>query len=697
MNDNQSPGVVELPKNSHDREGQEEIWAARGETLLVCLSSSAQNSQVIRSASRIAEAFQAYWVALYVETPQRRRMDEDERKRLKENMELAERLGARVVTVYGEDIAEQIVHFSRARNVSRIVIGKNHRNMSGQRKLFHVDIADKIIAASPYIDVLVIPEQSSQKKRRDWQLPIPHIHITWQDALLILMVMAAVTCVGLIFQGWAFTESNIIILYLMGVLIVASLSNGHLPGILCSAVAVLMFNFFFIEPYYSFIAYGSYYPLTFMVMLGAALLTSTLTTRVRRQAKIVTLREKTDDMLLQTSRVLMRSQDRDSLAQAISNHLNSLLERPVVCYIQEKGKSGELSSPALSSRDGSLNVGTLLEQDEKAVASWVYENAREAGRGTNTLPGSAGYYYPILRGGIALAVVGVQCGTDRPLTSEQRRMLHTVAGQIALAVERELLNEARLQAQKDIEREQLRSNLLRAVSHDLRTPLTGIWGAASTALENDEFLDAATRRQLLKSICEDADWLIQIVENLLSVTRIDEGRLALNIKEEVIEEIVSESIERIEKHLHNHKIVTNIRQSSRQVPMDGQLIEQVLINLMDNALKYTPAGTTVQINSWCDDVWATFEVRDDGPGIDDKDLPYLFNRFYTKGEGLSDSRRGIGLGLSISKSIVTAHSGEIIAFNAYPNGAVFRFTLPLNSRNEATNGCEIRRTDHRGR
>jgi two-component system sensor histidine kinase KdpD len=669
------------------QEGREESWAALGETLLVCLSSSQQNAHVIRSASRIAEAFHAHWIALYVETPQRSRMDHDELIRLRENRDLAERLGARVVLVRGEDIAEQIVQFARARNVSRIVIGKYHRNLSYQRKLFSVDIADKIIAASPYIDVYVIPEQRSQHKRRRFQLPIVNVTFRPIDLLKVLLIIAAITLIGLpLFDLADFKESNIIILYLMGVLVISATTTGYIPGILGSILGVLTFNFFFTEPRMSFRAYGAYYPLTFTVMFAAAVLTSTMTARIRRQVKIVALREKADDLLLQTSRVLMRAHDRESLALAISDHLTKLLERPVVCYLPDKAEASELPTPSFSAQNGTVNIAPLLEQDEVAVANWVFSNAKEAGCGTGTLPGSLGYYFPIIGEHRSLAVVGVLCTGGKHLPSEQRRMLMTVAGQIALAVERELLNLAGQQAQKDIEREQLRSNLLRAVSHDLRTPLTGISGAALTALENDDNLDPATRRQLLRSICDDADWLIQIVENLLSVTRIDEGRLALNVKDEVIEEVISESIEHIEKHLHEHRLVTDIRQPSALVPMDGKLIEQVLINLIDNAIKYTPEGTTIQIGSWCDEKAATFEVRDDGPGIDEKDIPYLFDRFFTKGESRADSRRGIGLGLSISKSIVQAHGGEISAFNAHPGGAVFRFTLPLAPGEEGNHG-----------
>lgn len=664
---------------------REESWATLGETLLVCLSPSPTNGHVIRAASRIAEAFHAQWIALYIETPQRRQLEEDERKRLKDNMDIAERLGARVISVNGEDIAEQIVSYARSRNVSRIVIGKNHRNVGYRRRWFSVDIADKIIAATPYIDVYVIPEQSpKEKQRRRFKLTYYNWGFSWRDMLKMLLVLALVTLFGLLLKQLKFNESNIIILYLMGVLVVSNQTRGHLPGALCSVLSVLTFNFFFTEPYYSFEVYGPYYPLTFVVMFAAALLTSTLTTRIRRQSSIIAQRERTNDILLQTSRVLMKAHDRESLAQTISDHLSMLFERSVVCYIPPVAKRTELPEPVLSANDNSLNAQLLLKKDETAVAEWVYENAKEAGKGTSTLPGSAGFYIPVISEKRAIAVLGVLCENESALPPEQRRMLWTVAGQIALAIERELLYESHEQtqkdierAQKDVEREHLRSNLLRAVSHDLRTPLTGIYGAANTALENDNSLDADTRKQLLKGICEDADWLIQIVENLLSVTRIDEGKLKLNLKKEVIEEVVSEAIERIEKQLHNHKLITNIQQSSTLVTMDGRLIEQVLINLIENAIRYTPEDSTIEIKAWCNDQKAYFEVRDNGQGIDKKDLPHLFERFYTKGEARSDSKKGVGLGLSISKSIVKAHGGDIIVGNNIPKGSVFRFTLPL--------------------
>jgi two-component system sensor histidine kinase KdpD len=672
--------------NRLQRQGsREEAWATLGETLLVCLSPSPTNGHVIRAASRIAEAFHAQWIALYIETPQRSQLEDDERKRLKDNMDLAERLGARIVQVQGEDIADQIVSYARVQNVSRIVIGKNHRDVGYHRRLFSVDIADKIIAASPYIDVYVIPEQSPRQKKKHVRFIHLNWRFSWRDMVKMLAVLVLVTLVGLLFKQWNFTEANIIILYLMGVLIVSSQTRGHLPGVLCSVFSVVTFNFFFTEPYYTFIASGPYYPLTFAVMFGAAILTSTLTSRIRGQASVSASREKTNDILLQTSRILMRSHDRGSLGQAISDHLVRLFERSVVCYIPATTNTKELPEPSLGAYNASPNAVHLLSKEERAVAAWVYENSREAGRGTNTLPGSSGFYIPVISENRAIAVLGLLCENERVVPLEQRKMLWTVAGQIALAIEREQLHESHEQTQKEIEREQLRSNLLRAVSHDLRTPLTGIYGAANTALENDDVIDAKTRKQLLKSICEDADWLIQIVENLLSVTRIDDGRLKLNLKEEVIEEIISESIERIEKHLRNHKLVTNIEQSSALVMMDGKLIEQVLINLIDNAIRYTQEDSTIEINAWCTKQKAYFEVRDNGKGLDKNEIPYLFDRFFTKGEAGPDSRRGIGLGLSIAKSIVTAHGGEIIAFSRVPNGAVFRFVLPLQPPKEENN------------
>jgi two-component system sensor histidine kinase KdpD len=231
---------------------------------------------------------------------------------------------------------------------------------------------------------------------------------------------------------------------------------------------------------------------------------------------------------------------------------------------------------------------------------------------------------------------------------------------------------------------QLRSSLLHAVSHDLRTPLAGIAGAAGTVLENDEILDPQSRRELLRGICEDAEWLIQVVENLLSITRIDDGRLRLNFREEMFEEIVAESIERMEKRLHGHTLETCVSDPTMVAVMDGRLIEQVLINLIDNAVRYTPEGTVIRVKAWSGGDRVYFEVLDNGPGLNEKDIPYLFDRFFTRGESRFDTRKGIGLGLSISKSIVNAHSGGIIAENIIPKGAAFRFWLPVRQTGESS-------------
>lgn len=648
-----------------------------GEALVVCLSFSPSNGHVIRAASRIAEAFHADWTALYVETTGRWRLTAEEQSRLKENMALAERLGARVVTVRGKDIADQVVLYARARNVSRVVIGKNHRKAS-RHKWLAVDIADKIIAASPYIDVYVIPEQDYKKPRG--RFPAGSLKLSPSDLGLVLLTLAAATGLSLLLKNVVSHEANFAMIYLMGVLLVSNRTRGQLPGILCSILSVLAFNFFFSAPYFAFTSLYSSSALTFAVMLFAAFLTNTLTSRIRTQREIAAERDHTNDLLLQTSRVLMRAHDRMGLSQIIADHLVRLVERPAVCYIPEDPYDTALPEAAFSSADKKTEVPALAEKQERIAAEWVLKNAKEAGNGTNTHPDSRGYYFPILGENGTIAVVGILC--DPPLPKEKQQILWTVAGQIALAVERETLENEQRKAQREIEREQLRSNLLHAVSHDLRTPLAGIAGAANAVLENEDRLDPKERRELLSGICQDADWLIQIVENLLSVTRIDEGRLKLNMKEEMIEEIVAESIERVEKRLDHHRLQTKIDQPTATAFMDGKLIEQVLINLMDNAIRYTPDGTTIRLKAWCDGDKVNFEVEDDGDGLCEEDIPYLFDRYFTKGESRKDTRKGIGLGLSIARSIVRAHGGEIAAFNARPHGAVFRFWLPLTAARE---------------
>ncbi len=669
-------------KSRSRRGGRNESWATLGESLLVCLSGSNTNAHVIRSASRIAEAFHTSWIGLYVRQTGRRHIPVDEQQQLEDNIALAERLGARVVSVSGDDVAGQIVQYARSHSVSRIVIGKNHRNVSPLRRLFAVDIADRIIAESPYIDVYVIPEQNPKPRRRYFSFNEDNWRLTLKDAAIVLVSLTAVTLLNLLQKNLGLPEANIVMLYLMGVLFVSNRTKGHLPGVLSSVLSVLSFNYFFSAPYFAFTPFDSHYAPTFALMLTASLITSALTSRIRRQAEITAARDRTNDILLQTSRVLMRAHDRLSLSKSIADHLVRLSGQPAVCYIPESPDSQTLPAPTRSSLDNELQTGPSPEEEEEA-ANWVFHNAKEAGKGTDTLPGVTGYYIPVVGENRTLAVLGISCEA-RELTHEQRQTLWAVAGQIALAIERETLSHAQTLAQEEVEREHLRASLLHAVSHDLRTPLAGIAGAANTVLDNDEALDAQTRRELLRGICDDADWLTKVVENLLSVTRIDEGRLKLSYREEMLEEIVAESIERVEKNLHGHLLKTRVKEPTATAVMDGRLIEQVLVNLIDNAVRYTPEGTEIQVQAWCWDGRVFFEVLDNGPGLNERDIPFLFDRFYTKGDSRSDANRGIGLGLSISKSIVSAHGGEITAENRKPAGAAFRFWLPMRQTGEST-------------
>lgn len=318
---------------------------------------------------------------------------------------------------------------------------------------------------------------------------------------------------------------------------------------------------------------------------------------------------------------------------------------------------------------------SLLNKDEEAAAYWTFVNDKESGAGTNTFYGAKGYYIPLKSHGKILGVLGISCinGTLKP---KQKFIFETVASQIYIALDREILAETQKKSNLEIESERLRSNLLRSISHDLRSPLAGIKGAVSTIIETGNLISEETKGELLQGIYDDTEWLIRLVENLLSMTRFDGGNLKVRKSIEIVEEVVYEAVQRTAKRFRDYKMEVTVPEEVIMVPMDGSLIEQVLINLFDNAVKFTPKGSLIEVKIYENNKNVIFEVIDNGMGISEEILPHIFERFFTNGDKISDSRRGVGLGLAICKSIVEAHGGTISAHNKDEGGAVFRFNIP---------------------
>lgn len=496
-----------------------------------------------------------------------------------------------------------------------------------------------------------------------------------KNIFITISIMVLSTLLSFLFRYIGFHESNVIVAFILGVLFVAKYTDGYYYGVFASVLGVLSFNFFFTEPYYTFSAYRADYPVTFVIMLIAALITSTLTSKIKREAKISFIREKRIKTLYEINKGLLKARNINQLAEFCGNNLIGMFNRTVIITMVNSLEYLEESYIYAFNNDERADI--FQSAFEQQIIVEAFETGKVIGMGTETFPSSNAYYQPIKGQSAILGVIGIACFENASLSENEKILLGSVSTQIALAIERENLFEKQQNLNLEAERERLRGNLLRSISHDLRTPLTGILGAVSTILDNEEVIDNKVKRELLRNIYEDTNWLVHSIENILSMTRIDEGKFQIKKNTEIIEEIIAEAISRVKKFAINHTIQTDVPKNIILLKVDGLLIEQVIINLIDNAIKYTPDGSIIKVIAYEEENKAVFEVTDNGSGIPIEDIPFIFDRFYTNTKTGYVERRGIGLGLAICKSIITAHDGEISAFNNSFGGATFRFKLPI--------------------
>ena len=642
------------------------------EHILVCLSSSPSNAKIIRTAARMAAAFKGAFTALFVETPDFSVMSEENLKRLRSNMRLAEQLGAKIETVYGEDVPFQIAEFARLSGVSKIVIG---RSSGVKRHLFSKPtLTEKLIASAPNLDIHIIPDTVSNEavyrlrkaKKRN------HIIFSAADILKCIVILLSSSLIGTIFENLGFAEANIITVFVLGVLVISVITKHQIYSLISSIVSVLVFNFLFTEPKFTLQAYDQGYPVTFLIMFLAAFLTGSLAIRLKNQAKQSARAAYRTKVLFDTNQLLQQSKDKNEIISVTSNQLIKLLGKDVVFYLAEKEK---LEEPHIFSATNE-NLEVYTSDNEKAVAGWVFKNNKRAGATTETLSSAKCLYLAVRVNNIVYGVVGIVMG-EKPLDPFENSILLSILGECALALENEKNAREKEEAAVLAKNEQLRANLLRAISHDLRTPLTSISGNASNLLSNGDSFDMDTKKQLYTDIYDDSMWLIGLVENLLAVTRIEEGRLNLNISENLIDDAVTEALHHINRKSVEHHITVENEDELLLAKMDAKLIVQVIINLVDNAIKYTPKNSNIRISTEKQGDKAVVSVADDGDGIPDEMKPRVFDMFYSGANKIADSRRSLGLGLSLCKSIINAHGGEITVSDNLPHGTVFTFTLPI--------------------
>ena len=641
------------------------------EHILVCLSASPSNAKIVKTAATMASAFGGSFTALYVQTPDSDKLDEENKNRLQDHIRLAEQLGADIATAYGEDVSFQIAEYARISGVTKIVIGRS--NIKRRHFWNRPTLTDKLTEIAPNLDIHIIPDNIINSKYRPSSHSLFRSLIPYpKDILITVLILAIATILGLSFYSFGFTDSNIITVYILGVLLTSLFTKGYTCGIIGSLVSVMLFNFFFTEPRLTFHAYDSGYPVTFAIMLVASVITGTLASKLKSHAKLSAQAAFRTKVLLDTNQLLQKAQNDEDIINITATQIMKLLNRSVVMYSVRDGK---LTKGSLYSAQ-SDNLEDLFTTTERNTAEWVYLNKHRAGASTNVYSKAKCVYFSIRINNNIYGVIGIRI-KGKPLDAFENSILLSILGECALAMDNRRNAKEKEQTAVLAKNEQLRANLLRAISHDLRTPLTSISGNAGNLLSNKDKLDEDTKMQIYTDIFDDSEWLISLVENLLSVTRIEEGRMNFNKSIELVDEITEEALRHIGRKSTEHKISVIHKDELLLANADAKLIVQVLINLIDNAIKYTPLGSEIKVITEKKNGYASISVIDNGNGIPDNIKPHVFEMFYTGDNRIADSRRSLGLGLALCKSIIGAHGGELTLTDNQPQGCIFTFTLPL--------------------
>ena len=638
------------------------------EHILVCLSAAPSNQKIIDTAAKMANVLQARFTALYVRTGTK--SEDSDKEKLEEHIRYAEMLGAEIVMTHGENIPVQIAEYARLSNVTKIVIGQS--NARRNHFFGKVTLTEKLIEIVPDIDIHIIPDavQTRPYRKRPfaWYLEKPSA----KDYFLTAFIFAACTLIGLLFQKLNFTDTNIVTIYILGVLVTSIVTDGYLCSVAGSVLSVFLFCFFLTEPKMSFQTYAVGYPVTFLIMLISSVLTGALAAKLKTHAKLSAQLAFRTQILFDTDRLLQKAKGETEILDVTCTQLLRLLNRNITAYVVE---NGTLSAGKLFSGEKECTED-FLTQEEQQTARWAYENRQRAGASTHHSPKAKCLYLAIRGGNNVYGVIGIPLQKET-LDSFEYSILLSVINECALAMENA---QNAMEKEKNAvlaKNEQLRADLLRAISHDLRTPLCSISGNADMLLSNNNRLDEATKHQIYTDIYDDSEWLIGVVENLLSITRLNDGRLKFKFTDQLLDEVIAEALRHISRKHDDYKIMADCEELVL-ARMDVRLIIQVLVNLIDNAIKYTPAGSVICIRGTKTDGKAQISVEDNGPGIPEEMKQHIFEMFYTGKTTVADSHRSLGLGLALCHSIIEAHNGTLTLTEHEPHGCNFTFTLPLS-------------------
>lgn len=500
-------------------------------------------------------------------------------------------------------------------------------------------------------------------------------HFRTLDTLKTLAVLTASTAIGFFLEYMGLSQANIITAYILGVLVVAAVTAGRWYSISASLVSVLLFNYIFTEPIFVLKAEDAGTQLTLLITFIAAVFTSSYTVQIKEKARLSQQDAYRTGIILDTSQILQKAGAPSDILASTAEQLNKLLKRDIACFEQE---GREFKPPRTFMYYSSPDTGRGPSPDtleELTAARKCFLEGIETGASTDTLSSAAYHYLPVQSSGAIYGVMGIRTGPTPPDDFENSLAV-AIISQCGMALEKEYISRKREEEAAMTRAEQLRSNLLRSISHDLRTPLTSISGNAGVLMSDSENLTAEHRRRIYKDIYDDSMWLIDLVENLLSITRMEGSGVHLHIETELMEEVIDEAMRHINRRHENHIIKVHQEGDYILADVDARLMIQVITNLVDNAIKYTPDGSTITVSSRREGLCAIIEVRDNGPGIPDESKDKIFEMFYTTGHKSADGKRGMGLGLPLCRAILSAHKGSIEVLDNHPAGSIFRLILP---------------------
>ena len=649
-------------------------WAA-GERILVCISEDPRCAGLVRYAKRLADRLHGLWVALYIEDRRALQLSDEGRDRIADTLRLAEALGGEAITLPASDrhIADDVIRYAQENNVTQIVIGKSARTRWFE--ILHGSVVHDLVRRSGNISVHVIagdtiagepiPKKSVRAAEREDRFdPRPYIAALAAVALALGFSELIAAWIG---------AANSDLIFLTAIVAVA-VRFGLLPSLLASVASSLSYNFFFLPPIYTFTITDPTNVVAFVFFTLVGIIVSSVAARGRTQARAAMERARTTESLYSFSRKLAGTGTLDDVLWATAYQTALMLKVRVMLLLPEGG--------SIAVKAG-YPPEDILDDADLAAAKWAFENDRSAGRGSDTLPGAKRLFLPMRTGRGAIGVMGIDSDKPGPLfTPDQRRLLDALRDQGALAIERVKLVEEMDRVERAAETERLRSALLTSISHDLKTPLAAVLGAAETLRDLGQRLADGEKADLLSTIIDESERLNRFIANLLDMTKLESGAIAPNVALHDLGEIVGSALRRAGRILSRHNVELTLAPDLPMLELDAVLFEQVLFNLLDNAAKYAPPETMIRIQGWRSGDSVCLRVLDEGSGIAATDLEHIFDKFY-RAQKTDQVRAGTGLGLAISRGFVEAMHGTIVGANRTDRtGAAFTISLPIPRQRE---------------